>query len=435
MTRLSRREVICPKCGTIGTMIYYASVNTMFDSSLIDELVDGTLNTHACSGCGQVIRLPSDVLINCPQCMFMINPTDEVEKIKEKLKLNGIMTEDGIILDGLSSRLLKTISKKDSKRKSLDKLSSLHPPPPPTSHPPSNNKENYTKTKERANKKNSSNKMNLSKSLETKLNNLIAFFKDKSVVVAFSGGVDSSLLAFLSNKYAKETLLVTEKSILYPDEEIKLASEYAKKYGITHLIVERDPLKDENFRANPKNRCYICKTGLYKDIIKIKEERDFDLILDGSNIDDLSDYRPGMQALKELNITTPYIDFKINKQEIREICKYFNLDVQSKPSMACFSSRIPYDQDINEEKLDMIREAENFLRNTYNLNQLRVRLHEGKLARIELMPEDIMKVMTNENFKKIKTKFKQLGFCYITVDLEGFRSGSLNEVLTFNEED
>ncbi|GAH75000.1 unnamed protein product [marine sediment metagenome] len=103
--------------------------------------------------------------------------------------------------------------------------------------------------------------------------------------------------------------------------------------------------------------------------------------------------------------------------------------------MACFSSRIPYDQEINEEKLDMIREAETFLRNTYNLNQLRVRLHAGKLARIELMPEDIMKVMTNENVKKIKTKFKQLGFCYITIDLEGFRSGSLNEVLTFNEED
>jgi len=139
-----------------------------------------------------------------------------------------------------------------------------------------------------------------------------------------------------------------------------------------------------------------------------------------------------MQALKELNIATPYIDFKINKQEIREICKYFNLEVQSKPSMACFSSRIPYDQEINEEKLDMIREAEKFLRNSYKLNQFRVRLHEGKLARIELMPEDIMKVMNDKNIKQIKAKFKQLGFCYITVDLEGFRSGSLNEVLTFD---
>jgi len=277
--------------------------------------------------------------------------------------------------------------------------------------------------------------MDLSKNLRSKLENLTSFLRNKKVIVAFSGGVDSSLLAFLSNKFAKKALLVTEKSILYPDEEIRLTSEFAKKYSITHLIVERNPLEDENFRVNPKNRCYICKTGLYEDIIKIKEERNFDIILDGSNIDDLSDYRPGMQALKELNITTPYIDFKINKQEIREICKYFNLEVQSKPSMACFSSRIPYDQEINEEKLDMIREAEKFLRNSYNLNQLRVRLHEGKLARIELMPEDIMKVMTDKNIKQIKAKFKQLGFCYITIDLEGFRSGSLNEVLTFNEED
>jgi len=277
--------------------------------------------------------------------------------------------------------------------------------------------------------------MDLSKNLRSKLENLTSFLRNKKVITAFSGGVDSSLLAFLSNKYAKEALLVTEKSILYPDEEIKLTSEFATKHNITHLIIERNPLKDEKFRVNPKNRCYICKTGLYEDIIKIKEERNFDIILDGSNIDDLSDYRPGMQALKELNITTPYIDFKINKQEIREICKYFNLEVQSKPSMACFSSRIPYDQDINEEKLDMIREAEKFLKNTYNLNQLRVRLHDGKLARIELMPEDIMKVMTDKSIKQIKTKFKQLGFCYITVDLEGFRSGSLNEILNFNDEE
>ncbi|MFX1448018.1 MAG: ATP-dependent sacrificial sulfur transferase LarE [Promethearchaeota archaeon] len=276
--------------------------------------------------------------------------------------------------------------------------------------------------------------MDLSKNLRTKLENFTFFLRGKKVVIAFSGGVDSSLLAFLSNKYAKETLLVTEKSILYPDDEIRLTSEFAKNHNINHLIIERNPLEDENFRINPKNRCYICKTGLYEDIIKIKEEKNFDIILDGSNLDDLSDYRPGIQALKELNIATPYIAFKISKQEIREICKYFNLEVQSKPSMACFSSRIPYDQEINEEKLDMIREAESFLRETFNLEQLRVRLHEGKLGRIELMPKDIMKILNDDNIEKIRTKFKQLGFCYITIDLEGFRSGSLNEILILDEE-
>jgi uncharacterized protein len=277
--------------------------------------------------------------------------------------------------------------------------------------------------------------MDLTKNLNDKLESLVSFLKNKRVVVAFSGGVDSSLLAFLSNKYAKQALLVTEKSILYPDDEIRLTSEFAKRHDINHIILERNPLKDEKFRMNPKNRCYICKTGLYEDIIKIKDEHNFDIILDGSNLDDLSDYRPGMQALKELNITTPYIDFKIDKQEIREICKYFNLEVESKPSMACFSSRIPYDQDINEEKLAMIRDAENFLRNTFHLDQLRVRLHEGKLARIELMPEDITNVMNHNNIEKIKAKLKQLGFCYITVDLEGFRSGSLNEVLILDSKD
>jgi len=274
--------------------------------------------------------------------------------------------------------------------------------------------------------------MKLPKDLNTKLEALITFLKEKKIIVAFSGGVDSSLLAFLSKKYAKDTLLITERSILYPEEEIKEASQFAKKYGINHMIIERNPLLNEEFLSNPSNRCYICKLGLYNDIIEIKKAKYFDLILDGSNIDDLSDYRPGMQALKELNISTPYIDFKIKKKEIRMISKNYRLDVQSKPSMACFSSRIPYGQAINQNKLIMIREGEKFLKNTFNLKQLRVRLHEPNLARIELLLEDLTNVLTSNTLNLIKKKFKELGFTYITIDIEGFRSGSMNEVLNFN---
>lgn len=271
--------------------------------------------------------------------------------------------------------------------------------------------------------------MGLSNVLEKKIRSLASFLDGKKVIVAFSGGVDSSLLAFLSRKYAKDTLLITERSILYPEEEIEEASHFANKNDITHIIIERNPLKDENFQCNPKNRCYICKTGLYREIIEIRDSKNFDLVLDGSNIDDLSDYRPGMQALEELKISTPYIDFNINKNEIREMSKFYNLDVQSKPSMACFSSRIPYGQIINEKKLYMIREAEKFLRSQFKLKQLRVRLHEETLARIEFLPKDLTGVLTEKNLELIKSKLKEIGFTYITIDIEGFRSGSMNEVL------
>ncbi|MFX1321537.1 MAG: ATP-dependent sacrificial sulfur transferase LarE [Promethearchaeota archaeon] len=274
--------------------------------------------------------------------------------------------------------------------------------------------------------------MELTENLRKKLNSLINFLKGKNVIVAFSGGVDSSLLAFLSKKYAKNTLLITEKSILYPEEEIEEASKFGKQYEIKHIIIERDPLKNNDFQCNPENRCYLCKTGLYKEILEIQNSNNYDLILDGSNADDLMDYRPGVQALKELKISTPYIDYNIKKSEIREICKFYELDVQSKPSMACFSSRIPYNQIISEKKLIMIREAEKFLKNTFNLKQLRVRLHEGSLARIEFLPEDLPYILTVNNMELIKTKLKELGFTYITIDIEGFRSGSMNEVLDLN---
>jgi len=275
--------------------------------------------------------------------------------------------------------------------------------------------------------------MTLEPSLEEKLNNIISLLENKKTIVAFSGGVDSSLLGILSKKYAEDTLLVTERSILYPKDEIDDTIQFAKKYEIPHVIIDRNPLEDKEFTKNPLNRCYICKKGLYSDIIQIKEERNFDLILDGSNLDDLADYRPGIDALKELGITTPYIEFKINKQEVRQLSKNLDLKVHSKPSMACYSSRIAYNLIIDEKKLDMIREAENFLKDRFNLGQLRVRLHKDDLARIELLKEDLPYILNEGRLKIISDKFKELGFCYITIDLEGFRSGSLNEVLSLDK--
>ncbi|MHA1149105.1 MAG: ATP-dependent sacrificial sulfur transferase LarE [Promethearchaeota archaeon] len=271
--------------------------------------------------------------------------------------------------------------------------------------------------------------MELSESLKTKLDQLIGFLSNKKVVVAFSGGVDSSVLAYITSQYAAETILITEVSILYPNEEVEEAIEFARNYGITHMALKRDPLKDQYFVKNPKERCYICKKGLYEKIKKVMASRRPDLIIDGTNLDDLSDYRPGLRALEELNISTPYIKFKISKQEIREIAKYYKLEVSSKPSMACFSSRIPYGQEISEKKLYQIREGEKFLKETFKLTQLRVRYHEGPLARIELLPEEFSLVLNEEGFSLIKKRFKDLGFNYVTLDVEGYRSGSMNEIL------
>ncbi|MFX0044187.1 MAG: ATP-dependent sacrificial sulfur transferase LarE [Candidatus Hodarchaeota archaeon] len=275
--------------------------------------------------------------------------------------------------------------------------------------------------------------MELIEKLRNKLDNLISSLKGKKVIVAFSGGIDSSLLAFLSNKHAKETLLITERSVLHPDEEIEDAIKFAQKFDISHKLIQGTPLNNEKFTQNPQNRCYICKKNIFSKLIAIKDEKDYDVIIDGSNYDDLNDYRPGLQALNELNIISPYIKFQINKQEIRKISQYFNLGIESKPSNACFASRIPYNQIITEQKLNMINEGEEFLKKTFGLTQVRVRLHDNMIARIELLKDDIPKLLIQGNLEMITKKFKELRFYYITVDLEGFRSGSMNENLILNK--
>ncbi|MBY9005136.1 MAG: ATP-dependent sacrificial sulfur transferase LarE [Candidatus Lokiarchaeota archaeon] len=275
--------------------------------------------------------------------------------------------------------------------------------------------------------------MELATLIKGKLTNLIDFFKDKKVIIGFSGGVDSSLLAFLSNKYANKTLLITEYSILYPKEEIDSTIRFAKDLNVEHILLKRDPLNDKEFQKNPKNRCYLCKKGLYSEIKSIQKERVFDSVVDGTNLDDLSDYRPGVLALKELKIETPYIKYKISKDEIRQICSYYDLEIKSKPSMACFSSRIPYHQEITESKLTKIMKAEEFLKKEFKLKQLRVRCHDNDLARIEFLKEDLPRILSSDNLLSIKNTLKSIGFNYITIDIEGFRSGSMNEILSTSD--
>ncbi|MCD7778999.1 MAG: ATP-dependent sacrificial sulfur transferase LarE [Clostridiales bacterium] len=248
------------------------------------------------------------------------------------------------------------------------------------------------------------------------------------LAVAFSSGVDSTfLLKTAHDVLGDKVIAVTAHSRLFPERELKEACEFCKKEGIKHIIFNFEELEIEGFRDNPPNRCYICKKVLFQKIQAIAKENNIENIAEGSNTDDNGDYRPGLSAVAELGIKSPLRYAGLSKAEIRELSKNLGLKTYNKQSFACLASRFVYGEEINEERLSMADKAEQLLLDM-GFNQMRVRIH-GTMARIETEEKDFPKIIEKETREKIISEFKKYGFTYISVDLQGYRTGSMNETL------
>ena len=269
--------------------------------------------------------------------------------------------------------------------------------------------------------------------LDQKYENLRNYLKSLgSVVVAFSAGVDSTfLLRVAHDVLGDQVIAVTAASCSFPVRELKEAKAYCEKNGIRHVVCQSEELDIDGFRQNPKNRCYLCKHELFEKIGAIAAENHLAAVVEGSNMDDNGDYRPGLVAVKELGVKSPLRHAELTKTDIRELSKRLGLETWDKQSFACLSSRFVYGETINEEKLGMVDKAEQLLLDL-GFRQVRVRIH-NKIARIELLPEEFPKLMETETREMVAKKFKKFGFTYVTLDLQGYRTGSMNETLSAQE--
>jgi uncharacterized protein len=252
------------------------------------------------------------------------------------------------------------------------------------------------------------------------------------VLVAFSGGVDSSfLLKVAVDVLGDNVLAVIASSETYPEKERDEAVKLAKKLNVRYKIIQTKELDNPDFANNPPERCYFCKMELFSKLRDIAESEGIPYVLDGSNYEDIFDFRPGSKAAEELGIRSPLKEVGLIKREIRQLSKNFNLPTWDKPAMACLSSRFPYFTEIEPESLKRVALAEDYLKEL-GFSQVRVR-HHGQIARVEIDAQEFPKIINEDVRKKIIKSFKKFGFIYISLDLAGFRSGSMNEPLNLDK--
>lgn len=268
-------------------------------------------------------------------------------------------------------------------------------------------------------------------SIEEKEQHLRSLMRElKKVLVAFSGGVDSAYLALIANQELQaNALCVMGISPSVAEKERQMAKEIAENFKLNFQTIETEELKNPNYQANPTNRCYFCKTELYTKLNSIADNR---TILDGSNTDDLGDYRPGREAAKENGVKSLLIEVGLSKAEIRELSKKHGLPTWDKPASPCLSSRIAYGIPVSIERLTKVERGEKFLREL-GFREFRVRLHD-EIVRLEISPNEMEKVLNKNLIDSIAEKFRKIGFRYVTLDLQGFRSGAMNEIIEKNLE-
>jgi pyridinium-3,5-biscarboxylic acid mononucleotide sulfurtransferase len=261
---------------------------------------------------------------------------------------------------------------------------------------------------------------------EQRLRELVSSFD--SLIIAFSGGVDSAYLGWVATQVlGPAALCVTADSPSYPDRHRQLAIRVAGEFGFRHEIVHTRELERLEYRANPTNRCYFCKHELYSLLTAVAQEQQFQAIADGSNADDRGDYRPGRQAAREFGVRSPLDEVDLTKAEIRELSHRAGLPTWDEPASACLSSRIPYHSEVTDEKLRMIERAEDVL-HALGFRVCRVR-HHDRLARLEIGQDELPRALEPEVRERLITELKTIGYAHVTIDLQGYRMGSLNEGL------